>query len=256
MSVGFFTDLDGTLLYSTRRLPAAGPSVVAVEHHGTQPASWMTEHAAALLRTFRERHHLIPTTTRVRRQYDKVALPGGLASVAIIANGLQVLRDGVADADWTAQITDPSWAIAPEREVHRMMLDVAADAHWLWGLRVEDGVGSLSARRGSRMPAQALRQLRLLLDGTGYRVWSHGRKTFVIPAHATKEAAAGFVAAQLGLTVTLAAGDTSMDHGLLAWADHSIQPAHSEDGSETVKTASSGVRASEQILEWATSLVA
>jgi hypothetical protein len=141
MPVIVASDLDRTLIYSAAALAltmpdARAPRLLCVEVHESKPLSYMTETAARLLTDLGDEAVFVPTTTRTRKQYQRINLPGPPPTYAICANGADLTlaagdslldadlllavdqgwRPGhgeLADADWTA----PAIRALPERGV-------------------------------------------------------------------------------------------------------------------------------------------
>ncbi|HEY9374499.1 MAG TPA: HAD family hydrolase, partial [Streptomyces sp.] len=80
MSVLIASDLDRTLIYSSAALgltmpDAEAPRLLCVEVHERKPLSYMTESAAGLLTQLTADRVFVPTTTRTRKQYQRIRLP-------------------------------------------------------------------------------------------------------------------------------------------------------------------------------------
>lgn len=105
------SDLDRTLIYSSAALAltmpdARAPRLLSVEVHESKPLSYMTETAAGLLAELGDVADFVPTTTRTRKQYQRIQLPGPAPKYAICANGGHLLVDGVTDPEWHAAVTE------------------------------------------------------------------------------------------------------------------------------------------------------
>lgn len=249
MSVGYFADLDGTTIFG-RRFDNGGQPVIAVEHDADGAAtSWMLPEAAEQLAKLRAFATFIPTTTRVRRQYGRITIPGVTPRVAIVANGMMVLRDGVADPEWSAYMNDPQWGFSPLANVMAEVEHLVEGAPWLKMLYAEDGIGVVIAKTPAGAPPdQAIMGLEFIAHRHGYCLWPQGKKTYLIPAHASKERGAAYVARELGITATAAAGDTTLDHGMLLWADYGLVPAHGDESPHADTTDTHGFNAGAEIL--------
>ena len=143
MPVLVASDLDRTLIYSAAALAltmpdARAPRLLCVEVHESRPLSYMTETAAQLLTDLGDTAVFVPTTTRTRKQYQRISLPGPPPKYAICANGGHLLVDGVSDPDWhavvTARLADEC---APLAEV-RAHLAAVADPLWLRKERIAE----------------------------------------------------------------------------------------------------------------------
>lgn len=247
MSAAIFTDLDGTLIYSARHL-GDEVDVTAVEHINGTPSAWMTTSAALALARLSISADVVPTSTRVLQQYLRLDLPWGMPKYAILANGGRILHDGNEDTGWAERVSDPSWGAGGSGNI-AAALSRDLDGHpWVREVAHFDGIVCVTAQRGATPLPTDLTFIAGVAQDHGYRVYPQGRKTHLIPAHITKEAAAAEVAARLGATRTLAAGDHELDAGLMRWADAAIQPAHGVNVPGVRVTTSAGVRAAEEIL--------
>jgi hypothetical protein len=254
VAFGLFTDLDGTIVFSRRWLNGIDSArTVPVEwNHADVHRAWMTAPAwDGLLQLRSIGAELIPTTTRTGRQFAPLHLPGGPTRAAIAANGMRVVWDGEVDREWSDRMADPSWGCTPIHAINDVLQQVVDGAGWARRAYVDDGIGVAVAEHGHVIPEHVVRELQQLAHDTGYTLWRQRRKTYLIPSHATKEAAAEEVTRRLGRPVTAAAGDTVLDHGLLAWADLALQPAHADPGSATPTTNRTGMHASTDIAVWA-----
>src|SRR6202008_5033523 len=109
MAVLVASDLDRTLIYSAGgpglTTPGArAPRLLCVEVHESRPLSYLTETSAQLLTELGDAAVFVPTTTRTRKQYERINLPGPAPRYAICANGGHLLVDGVSDGDWHGQV--------------------------------------------------------------------------------------------------------------------------------------------------------
>lgn len=250
-----FADLDGTTIYSRRRLGEV-TDVVPAEFDNGQPIAWMTATAARQLVALRSRVEFVPTTTRTKHQFDRVALPGGPTRYAIIANGGRILVDGVEDTGWTDRMLDTDlWDFAPVDDVAARLERLVAGEPWVRRVLGIDGFVTVVSGIGQTPPpAWFLAAAQEIADTSGYRLYPQGPKTFLIPAHVSKEHAASEIADRLAVAggsdspVTFAAGDHFIDAGVMLWADAAIQPAHGVNIPGVPVTQRSGVAAGEEIL--------
>jgi phosphoserine phosphatase len=255
VSTAVFTDLDGTLIYSARHLGGETDTVV-VERIGGAPSAWMTRGAADALARLSVRAHVVPTSTRVLEQYLRLDLPGGVPEYAILANGGRILRHGADDSAWSERVSDPSWGAGDSGQIAATLTRHLDGRAWVRGIAHFDRIVCVTSHRGATPLAADVAHLAAVAEEHGYRAFPQGRKTHLIPAHITKDAAAAEVAARLGATRTLAAGDHELDEGLLRWADAAIRPGHGYPVDGVLATASSGVRAGEEILAFFTQAAA
>jgi len=265
VSLGVFSDLDRTLVYSPSALALAtsdeeAPRLLCVEVHHGRPLSFVTEPAAAGLTALTEAGVLVPVTTRTPAQYRRLHLPGPMPKFALVANGGRLLRDGVEDLDYTAALTTRlAGQGAPFAEVWsqlrtlswsttgRGFVEKARDAEGLFCYAVVDR---------SAMPEGWLDELAGFCGERGWAVSVQGRKVYCVPAGLSKAAAVREVAAMLGVATVAAAGDSLLDRDLLEVADLGIRPAHGElhevgwTAAHVEVTRCAGVAAGEEIVAW------
>ncbi|MFF5444818.1 HAD family hydrolase [Streptomyces sp. NPDC012888] len=261
MTVLLASDLDRTLIYSAAALgltmpdPEA-PRLLCVEVHESRPLSYMTETAARLLSELAADPAVVfvPTTTRTRKQYQRIRFPGPPAPYAICANGGQLLVDGVADRDWRRTVAGRLAAeCAPLEEVRDHLLAVA-DPVWLRKARVAEDLFAYLVVERSLLPDEWVKALTEWAEARGWTVSVQGRKVYAVPRPLTKSAAMHEVARRTGATHALAAGDSLLDADLLLAADTAWRPGHGElaeagwcpPGVRALDTA--GVLAGEEIL--------
>ncbi|MGW0816107.1 HAD family hydrolase [Streptomyces viridiviolaceus] len=259
MSVLVASDLDRTLIYSAAALGLTMPDVRAprllcVEVYESKPLSYMTETAAELLTGLGDAAVFVPTTTRTRKQYQRINLPGPRPTYAICANGGHLLVDGVSDPAWHARVTARlADECAPLDEVQEHLLRVA-DPVWVRKHRIAEDLFAYLVVERRLLPEDWVKELAVWAGNRGWTVSLQGRKVYAVPVPLTKSAAVREVARRTGADLTLAAGDSLLDADLLLAADRGWRPGHGElaDAGWTAPTVSAlperGVLAGERIL--------
>ncbi|MFJ5027179.1 HAD family hydrolase [Streptomyces sp. NPDC088560] len=233
MPVLVASDLDRTLIYSSAALAltmpdARAPRLLCVEVHEAKPLSYLTETAAQLLTELGDAAVFVPTTTRTRKQYQRISLPGPPPAYAVCANGGHLLVDGVTDADWHARVQARlAAACAPLAEVHDHLARTA-DPAWLRKHRVAEGLFTYLVVERELLPEEWVKELAAWAQGRGWAVSLQGRKLYAVPRPLTKSAAVREVARRTGADLTLAAGDSLLDADLLLAADRGWRPGHGE----------------------------
>ncbi|MGW0991907.1 HAD family hydrolase [Streptomyces sp. NPDC002523] len=233
MPVLVASDLDRTLIYSSAALAltmpdARAPRLLCVEVHESKPLSFMTETAAQLLTDLGDTAVFVPTTTRTRKQYQRINLPGPQPAYAICANGGHLLVDGVTDQDWHAAVQARlADECAPLEEI-REHLNVSADPAWLRKHRVAEDLFAYLVVERELLPEEWVKELAVWAQERGWGVSLQGRKIYAVPKPLTKSAAVREVARRTGAELTLAAGDSLLDADLLLAADRGWRPAHGE----------------------------
>lgn len=264
-SVGVFSDLDRTLVYSPGALALAGPDedaprLLCVEVYDGRPLSFVTERAAEGLTALAEAGVLVPVTTRTPAQYRRIHLPGPLPKFALAANGGRLLRDGVEDPDYTdALVARLAGEGAPFEEVWSHLRTLAASTpgqSFIEKARDAEGLFCYAVVDRSALPEGWVEELTGFCAERGWGVSVQGRKIYCVPVGLSKGAAVREVAAMLGVTTVAAAGDSLLDRELLESADVAVRPAHGElhdvgwTASHVDVTRSAGVAAGEEIVGW------
>ncbi|MFD8395051.1 HAD family hydrolase [Streptomyces sp. NPDC059680] len=233
MPVLVASDLDRTLIYSSAALAltmpdARAPRLLCVEVHEARPLSYMTETAAQLLTDLGDTAVFVPTTTRTRKQYQRINLPGPPPKYAICANGGHLLVDGVTDADWhagvLARLADEC---APLAEVHEHLMR-SADPAWVRKHRIAEDLFTYLVIERELLPEDWVKELAVWAENRGWTVSLQGRKIYAVPKPLTKSAAVHEIARRTGAELTLAAGDSLLDADLLLAADRGWRPGHGE----------------------------
>ncbi|MFC4502283.1 MULTISPECIES: HAD family hydrolase [Streptomyces] len=233
MPVLVASDLDRTLIYSASALAltmpdARAPRLLCVEVHESRPLSFMTETAAGLLTELGDTAVFAPTTTRTRKQYLRINLPGPAPKYAICANGGHILVDGVSDQDWHARVTARlADECAPLAEVEEH-LAASADPLWLRKQRNAEELFAYLVVERELLPEEWVKELAAWAENRGWTVSVQGRKLYAVPKPLTKSAAVREVARRTGAELTLAAGDSLLDADLLLAADRGWRPGHGE----------------------------
>lgn len=94
-----FLDLDNTTIYSKRRVSDV-TDMVKVEDYNNSPLSYMTKSSYEKLNTLLQREdiQIVPITTRVDYQFDRIELP--TFKYAILGNGAILRVNGKVDESW------------------------------------------------------------------------------------------------------------------------------------------------------------
>ncbi|MGW2044821.1 HAD family hydrolase [Streptomyces sp. NPDC001858] len=233
MPVLVASDLDRTLIYSAAALAltmpdARAPRLLCVEVHEAKPLSFMTETSAQLLTDLGDAAVFVPTTTRTRKQYQRINLPGPAPKYAICANGGHLLVDGATDEDWhgsvLARLADEC---APLAEVQEHLAKTA-DPLWLRKQRIAEDLFVYLVVERELLPEEWVKELAAWAENRGWTVSLQGRKIYFVPKPLTKSSAVREVARRTGAELTLAAGDSLLDADLLLAADRGWRPGHGE----------------------------
>ena len=230
-------DLDRTVIWSRAACGpaeggggAGGAGLVCVERYRGEPASFVTARAAAHLDALARAATLVPATTRTAEQLARVVLPGaaGRPRWAVAANGGLVLDGGAVDPGWSAVVAASlARTSAPLPDVRDHLADVLL-APWALRRRVAEGLFCYAVLERGAVPDGVVDELSAWCAERGWTVSVQGRKLYAVPVTLTKEAALAEVAGRIGAVRTLAAGDSLLDAGMLAWADAAVRTPDGE----------------------------
>ncbi|MEW2403755.1 HAD family hydrolase [Streptomyces sp. NPDC046862] len=233
MAVMVASDLDRTLIYSSAALAltmpdARAPRLLCVEVHEARPLSYMTETAGQLLTDLGDAAVFVPTTTRTRKQYQRINLPGPAPSYAICANGGHILVDGVTDHEWHASVTARLADECASLDEVREYMEATSDPSWVRKVRVAEDLFAYLVVERELLPEDWVKELAVWAENRGWTVSLQGRKIYAVPKPLTKSAAVREVARRTGAELVLAAGDSLLDADLLLAADRGWRPGHGE----------------------------
>jgi hypothetical protein len=227
------SDLDRTLIYSPSALALTmpdehAPRLLCVEVNEARPLSFMTETAAWLLARLAAAAEFVPATTRTRKQYRRINLPGPVPRFAITANGGHILVKGRTDHDWHTEMRRRlEESSAPLAEI-RDYLARTADPLWLRKERIAEDLFVYLVVERSLVPEGWVKDLAEWADERGWGVSFQGRKIYAVPKPLTKSAALAEVVRRTGAEHVLAAGDSLLDADLLLAAHTGWRPGHGE----------------------------
>lgn len=253
------SDLDQTLIYSPSAA-ARGPDRPhrVVEVLDGQVISLMSHRTESGLRELDRLAVFVPTTTRTRKQYERLDLPTH-PRYAVVASGGGVLVDGRPDLDWATSVASRLKSVSSPVAALREVFDGYSGREWLLRLRDADDVFLVAAVDADLLSADELAHVASACDGHGWRALHQGRKLYVLPHALDKAAAVAHVAervaADTGSPVDLlAAGDTLLDWPMLCAAERAWVPAGSElarlgrSAPHVRRTAEAGLAAGEEIV--------
>jgi hypothetical protein len=251
------SDLDRTLIYSrkARALGADDVDFVCAEIHEGRQTSFMTAEAAKLLAELATREIFVPVTTRILGQYRRVVLPGPPPRYAVVANGGLLLVDDVADPAWTRQVAQGLGQSFPLEAIWAHVGQVCRP-EFTDKLRNADGFFCYAVVHPHRVPHGFLAEVAAWAGERGWTMSLQGRKLYWVPRSLTKGAAVAEIARRTEPASVLAGGDSLLDIDLLLAADLGIHPRHGElfeqgwSSATVTCTASSGIRAGEEIAAW------
>lgn len=206
----FFSDLDGTLIFSARD---KRPGDIVIEYKDGEEITCVTPRQAEILPLLSDT--IIPLTSRSLVQYRRIEIPGFSPKYALCSNGGTLLVDGTPDEEWLAQSRELVKPVADELERFRRLLDNDEDRSF--ELRLVDGLFLFTK---SSSPEKTLERLG---GGELCDCFLTGQKVYVIPKALGKgEAVRRFAERFSEKLPVICAGDALMDVSMLNWADRAV----------------------------------
>lgn len=260
MTVLFASDLDQTLIYSSRSMGEGVPpeELTVVEHLDGKPQSFMTLQGQKALWELEKSATFVPVTTRTQEQYERVKgiyEKDRLPQFAIISNGAVILENGSPIREWSDNIRKQ--CIARKTVIDELMPELKRHFSEDWVLRIrqaEDWFVYLIVDREG-FPADKLEYYTETFRKIGWGMSLQGRKLYFMPESITKAAAMEYVRDRIGAELVVAAGDSLLDLDLLESADLGFLAAHGEavrsqaSFSNHIKvTENTGIKAGEEIV--------
>jgi hydroxymethylpyrimidine pyrophosphatase-like HAD family hydrolase len=252
------SDLDRTLMYSTRALEELGrPEETIFKPVEQKDGNWvgfMTETGFSTLQQINRQSLFVPVTTRTTEQFKRFVIfekeiP---LTYAITANGANILYQGEALTDWS-------------EELDSKLISEAAGQNELLAVIKKEGVqfdGQLKQVEKlffyfilNCLPtASELLAIRELVSFYGWRISLQGRKIYFIPTLISKGKALEYICNREGMEAIAGAGDSVLDWDFLQNCRNRFVPRHGElvdklETSDVTLTNNLGIAAGEEILQ-------
>lgn len=259
------SDLDRTLIYSQKAIAQfnshKASELYTAEVYENKPFSFMTPKAQDLAEKLIKREHLVPVTTRIRSQYDRIRLsPNQTPQWAVIANGAEVLFNGERDTEWHAHITT---------ELEKVSATVAELSHcferfnsepWFLKKRIADNWFIYALIERDLLTQSSIDEIQFLAQDHNWQLSIQGRKLYLVPNPINKFKAIEYVSHKKEASTILAAGDSLLDKPLVEGAHQGLIPAHGElfdevsrgrySNDSLIITKNAGIVAAEEILQY------
>lgn len=224
----FFSDLDNTLVYSHRvSLPGER---IAVEYLNDHIQSYMTKKTYDFF-SKSNGVFLIPTTTRTCEQYARLSETFARfgCRYALVCNGGILLDNNEFDLEWLSETKriagDELSALNDARDIFLRFFPKES-IHYANDIM-------LYAKTGT--PALDAARLTSILNTKSLNVYYDSRKVYCIPASITKGTAMKRFSNRMGITRTIAAGDSIPDIPMLRISDLAILPYNLSNSVEHVQ---------------------
>jgi hydroxymethylpyrimidine pyrophosphatase-like HAD family hydrolase len=226
----FTSDLDRTLIFSERTIEMLETERICIEQLNDKKISYVTKEICDQLEMINNTMQFVPVTSRSRAQYERIILfrETIIPSLAIVANGGIILRNGQVDKAWQQHIEQMMANLPlPITEVQQYFAQQLNKPYFLQHQLMDDlffvyGVNLTTVNFAE------LQELKEQLAPYGWTSYLNGRKLYIMPIYLTKGMAVAHIKEQIGFNYHVAAGDSFMDLSMLTLADRSFAPAHGE----------------------------
>lgn len=224
----FFSDLDNTLVFS-HRVSLPGERIV-VEYLNDCIQSYMTKKTYDF---FSESNgiFLIPTTTRTCEQYARLSETFAKfgCRYALVCNGGILLDNNEIDLEWLSETKriagEELSALNDARDIFSRFFPKES-IHY---------ANDIMLYAKTDTPALDAARLTSILNTKSLNVYYDSRKVYCIPASITKGTAMKRFSNRMGITRTIAAGDSIPDIPMLGISDLAILPYNLSNSVEHVR---------------------
>ena len=226
----FFSDLDGTLIYS-RRHRMESPSV-AVELLDGRQQGFMTRSTYEWLKR-RGGEGVIPVSTRTPGQYRRLTCFGKefRCRHALLCNGGLLLTEAGEDGRWLSETREMTASSVRELEECKRYLEAVFPSnriHFPEELMIYIKV---------EKPETCAEQMREKLRPVAVQIMNDRRKVYVIPRNMDKGRAVKRYLDRFGTDLTVSAGDSLFDVPMLEITDYAIAHISLKESMERRKRA-------------------
>jgi len=257
----FASDLDRTLIYSTKFIDLTQKGIKLVESKEGREITYMTEKTLQLLKSVSNEILFIPVTTRTIEEFSRITIfkKEIIPKYAIVSNGGNILMDGKLDDEWSnhikKKIANDSLAL---EDVIKEFKKIQTDK-WIKKLRIADNLFIYSIMDNDFIPKYELKEFGKWMEKNNWRTIVHGKKLYFLPKCVNKRDAVKYIAEKEEIKKIVAAGDSFLDLDILDITKEFFSPLHGDifkfhnEEQEKRKirfTKGHGILASEEIVTW------
>ena len=243
----FACDLDNTLFHSYKN-QAEGD--VCVEYINGNPQSYMSSASIRMLHTIcqSDRVEFMPLTTRSIEQYRRIDFPDGCnPDYALVGNGTNLLVRDKIDVAWQQT------SACIEKRYHDILMDIyqrcEKDSHFYLA-KIVDGMFINAICETVSKLMDCANEYSVLAVENGLCANSSGRKLYIYPADFDKGESLSRFCDKFNFDGVLAAGDSTMDAGMLRYADAGISISSVLPYMQSVRLEDTVDGFGEKVLEW------
>lgn len=225
----YATDLDRTIIFSSKFLQNCEKESICVEYKDGKPISYMCKESLEILEKLKKKIGLrvIPITTRSVEQYKRVT-PIQDCEYAITTNGGIILYNGEIFEPWKKRVDK-----VLEHYVDRFeeMLEILKQYSIYFEKEpklVDDVFYFIKLKDNQEENEKLLEILNTVLDLTLWNFTLQGLKLYIIPKEISKENALLYLKWYLKEKFIVVSGDGKLDYGFLKVGNMIYIPENSE----------------------------
>lgn len=208
-----FLDLDNTTIYSKRRVSDT-TNMIKVEDYNGSPLSYMTKSSYEKLGMLLQREdvQIVPITTRVDYQFDRIELPD--FKYAILGNGSILRVNGKVDENWLRESTKyRDFCMSELTKAFMLLKQKYPDTEVL---RFPDKMFVFSKFENTVEVASYLHNS---LDSARVNIFTQGKKIYVLPKEFDKGQTIKRFRGSFETGKIISAGDEILDFSMADFSD-------------------------------------
>lgn len=207
--ISLLVDLDNTLIYTSKKLDSL-EDMVCVEEYKGKPLSYMTKHTYEALNRLsgRDDLNIIPITTRVDYQYERLNLPR--FEFALLANGSVLRLNGLDIKHWSKESEGYSAEVESELKEIDNLLNANADKFQY----IRHPMNTFIFAKYNDGES-----INIDIEGRGIDLYTVGSKFYAIPKKLSKGYSISRLKKFINLGKVISAGDSEIDRTMIDYSD-------------------------------------
>lgn len=229
----FASDLDQTLIYSTRTVDKSMEGVTAIEKIGDRTISYTLESTLLEIERLTKHSHFIPTTTRTLRQYKRLNFRNINIKYVILANGGLILKNGMVDLEWDSIIASKLKKLSSHGYILNKLKRLEKENGFVKFVNADNFYIYMIVNE-KKFNKDVLKGFDKFLSG--WKIFDQGRKIYFIPDVISKGKALEYLKQKIKPDFVICSGNSILDESLISVSDLFIAPSHSETKCENKLT--------------------
>ena len=202
-----FTDLDNTLIYSSRRNISL--DMICIERNNDKEISYITKRSLDYINKHAD---IIPLTTRSLRQYNRIQLPK--FNTILLSNGGILLNNGVIDESWYNESLDYAKRCINDLMLAKRFLEGSVDTYF--EVRFVDELFIFTKVHNVE---NNMIRLKSILDCNNVDIFNQRDKIYIFPKELSKGNAIKRLKQRRKLGYIFSAGDAPLDFSMIQESD-------------------------------------